>query len=115
MLMNPSTLIEQPIGVAGVVLIIMIGKTLAALGIALLAKLPIATGMLIAASLAQIGEFSFVLAGIGQKLGIVTHPTYNLIMAGALISIALNPFLFRLAEAAGKKLTKPEAPAPGVA
>jgi CPA2 family monovalent cation:H+ antiporter-2 len=104
MLFNPATLVEQPLAVAGVVAIIMVGKSLAALAIALIAKLPLPTALLIAASLGQIGEFSFLLAGIGQKLGIVTAPTYNLIMAGALISIALNPFLFRLAE---KRRDKP--------
>ena len=59
------------------------------------------TGMMIAASLAQIGEFSFVLAGMGVALGLLSTETYNLILASALISIALNPLLFKLAEMLG--------------
>ena len=98
MLFNPMTLWEEPIGVLAVVAIIMVGKTAAALAITTLYKLPLRTGMLIAASLAQIGEFSFVLAGMGVTLGLLTTETYNLILASALISIAINPLLFKAAE-----------------
>lgn len=101
MLFDPMTLVEAPIGVFAVVAIIMIGKTAAALAITSLYKLPLRTGMLIAASLAQIGEFSFVLAGMGVTLELLTQETYNLILASALISIALNPLLFKLAESVG--------------
>ncbi|MEQ1489410.1 MAG: cation:proton antiporter [Terricaulis sp.] len=102
MLFDPMTLVRSPIGVIAVVSIIMIGKTAAALAITTLYKLPMKTGMLIAASLAQIGEFSFVLAGMGVTLGLLTTETYNLILASALISIALNPLLFKLAETLGR-------------
>lgn len=98
MLFDPMTLVREPIGVLAVVSIIVIGKTAAALAITALYKLPMRTGMTIAASLAQIGEFSFVLAGMGVALGLLSNDTYNLILASALISIALNPVLFRLAE-----------------
>lgn len=101
MLFNPMTLVEAPIGVLAVVAIIMVGKTAAALAITSLYKLPLRTGMLIAASLAQIGEFSFVLAGMGVALGLLSQETYNLILASALISIALNPVMFKLAEHMG--------------
>ncbi|MBK6702646.1 MAG: cation:proton antiporter [Caulobacteraceae bacterium] len=105
MLFNPMTLWEEPIGVLAVVAIIMVGKTAAALAITTLYKLPLRTGMLIAASLAQIGEFSFVLAGMGVTLGLLTTETYNLILASALISIGLNPLLFRLAGAISDSAT----------
>lgn len=101
MLFDPLTLVRAPFGVLAVVAIIMIGKTAAALAITSLYKLPLRTGMMIAASLAQIGEFSFVLAGMGVALGLLSTETYNLILASALISIALNPSLFKLAEMLG--------------
>lgn len=110
MLFDPMTLVRSPIGVIAVVSIIMIGKTAAALAITTLYKLPMKTGMLIAASLAQIGEFSFVLAGMGVTLGLLSTETYNLILASALISIALNPLLFKLAETLGRDEDK-ETPA----
>lgn len=98
MLFDPSTLLRAPLGVAAVVAIIIIGKGAAALAITTAYKLPLRTGMLIAASLAQIGEFSFVLAGLGVRLELLSQETYNLILASALISIALNPVLFSVAE-----------------
>ncbi len=98
MLFDPMTLIRAPLEVLAVVAIIIVGKGAAALAITSLYKLPLRTGMLIAASLAQIGEFSFVLAGLGVRLELLSGDTYNLILAGALISIALNPLLFKLAE-----------------
>ncbi|MBK8544346.1 MAG: cation:proton antiporter [Caulobacteraceae bacterium] len=112
MLFNPMTLWEEPIGVLAVVAIIMVGKTAAALAITTLYKLPLRTGMLIAASLAQIGEFSFVLAGMGVTLGLLTTETYNLILASALISIGLNPLLFRLAGAISDSATPTAATKP---
>jgi CPA2 family monovalent cation:H+ antiporter-2 len=98
MLFDPMTLVREPVGVLAVVAIIIIGKSAAALAITSLYKLPLRTGLMIAASLAQIGEFSFVLAGMGVRLELLSEDTYNLILAAALISIALNPLLFALAE-----------------
>jgi len=111
MLFDPMTLVREPLGVLAVVAIIMVGKSAAALAITSLYKLPLRTGLLIAASLAQIGEFSFVLAGMGRNLELLSDETYNLILASALISIALNPFLFRLAEAVSDRREAPP-PAP---
>jgi monovalent cation:H+ antiporter-2, CPA2 family len=105
MLFDPMTLVRHPLEVLAVVAIIIAGKGAAALAITSLYKLPLRTGMLIAASLAQIGEFSFVLAGIGVRLELLSDDTYNLILAGALISIALNPLLFRVAEHFSDKST----------
>lgn len=108
MLFDPMTLVRQPVGVLAVVSIIVIGKSAAALAITSLYRLPLRTGVMIAASLAQIGEFSFVLAGMGLRLDLLSQPTYNLILAGALISISMNPLMFRLAEGA---FTRPPATA----
>jgi len=111
MLFDPMTLIRAPLEVLAVVAIIIVGKGAAALAITSLYKLPLRTGMLIAASLAQIGEFSFVLAGLGVRLDLLSGDTYNLILAGALISIALNPLLFKLAEHLSDK-SEASTPAP---
>jgi CPA2 family monovalent cation:H+ antiporter-2 len=98
MLFDPMTLVREPLGVLAVVAIIVLGKGAAALAITSLYKLPLQTGLMIAASLAQIGEFSFLLAGMGARLGLLSETTYNLILASALISIAINPLLFRLGD-----------------
>lgn len=103
MLFDPRILVENPLGVAAVVAIIILGKGLAALAITSLFKMPLASGLFVAAALAQIGEFSFVLAGLGRTLGVLSEDTYNLILAGALLSIALNPVLFGLAQRAEAK------------
>ncbi|MGE0045565.1 MAG: cation:proton antiporter [Hyphomonadaceae bacterium] len=110
MLFDYRVLIEHPLPVLGVVAIIVLGKSAAALLITTLFRLPWRTGLLIAASLAQIGEFSFILAGMGRTLGVMSDTSYNLMLAGALISIAVNPFLFALA--AGQRAATPATPAP---
>src|SRR5574343_1399793 len=94
MLFQPAILIEQPLRVLGVVAIIMLGKTLAAMAIVLVFRYPLNTALTVAASLAQIGEFSFILAGLGQAMGLMSAEGMSLILAGALISIALNPLMF---------------------
>ena len=94
MLFEPMILIEQPLRVLGVVSIIIVGKSLAALLIVLLFRYPLSTALTIAASLAQIGEFSFILAGLGLSLGLLPAEGISLVLAGALISIALNPLIF---------------------
>jgi CPA2 family monovalent cation:H+ antiporter-2 len=74
--------------------IIVVGKTLAAFAIVLAFRYPLNTALTVSASLAQIGEFSFILAGLGVSLKLLPAEGQNLILAGALISIALNPLLF---------------------
>jgi len=114
MLFDPMTLVRAPLGVLAVVLIIVVGKALAALAITTLYKLPLRTGLMIAVALAQVGEFSFVLAGMGVRLDLMTPDTYNLILASALISIALNPILFRVGELIAQRAearAEPAAPA----
>ena len=98
MLFEPMILVEQPLRVLAVVAIIIVGKSLAALLIVLLFRYPLSTALTIAASLAQIGEFSFILAGLGLSLGLLPTEGISLVLAGALISIALNPFVFAAIE-----------------
>ncbi len=94
MLFDPAVLIESPVHVLGVVAIIVIGKTLAAMAIVLTFKYPLNTALVVAASLAQIGEFSFILAGLALSLGLLPEEGMNLVLAGAIVSIAINPLLF---------------------
>lgn len=98
MLFDPFVLVRQPGEVAGVLAIVVLGKGLAALAITTLFRVPLGTGLTIAVALAQIGEFSFVLAGLGRQLGVMSEATSNLILAAALISIAINPVLFSLTD-----------------
>ncbi|UCV18659.1 YbaL family putative K(+) efflux transporter [Ferribacterium limneticum] len=98
MLFQPSILVDKPWQVLGVVAIIMVGKTLAAMGLVLALRYPLNTALTVAASLAQIGEFSFILAGLGQALGLMSSEGMSLILAGALCSIALNPLMFSAIE-----------------
>ncbi|MFA7291323.1 MAG: YbaL family putative K(+) efflux transporter [Rhodocyclaceae bacterium] len=94
MLFDPVVLMEKPAHVVGVVAIIIIGKSLAAMALVLAFRYPLNTALTVAASLAQIGEFSFILAGLGMSLGLLPPAGMSLVLAGALISIALNPLVF---------------------
>ncbi len=96
MLFDPQVLIDEPLHVALVVGIIMIGKSIAAMGIVLLLGYPLKTGFIVSAGLAQIGEFSFILVTLGMAYGLLPAEGQNLILAGAMISIALNPLTFIL-------------------
>ncbi|MEC5216254.1 CPA2 family monovalent cation:H+ antiporter-2 [Actimicrobium sp. GrIS 1.19] len=94
MLFDPTILLQQPLRLLGVVAIIIVGKSLAALALVIALRYPLNTALTVAASLAQIGEFSFILAGLGVSLGLLPAQGMSMILAGALISIALNPLLF---------------------
>ncbi|MBT9513246.1 MAG: Kef family K(+) transporter [Acidovorax sp.] len=94
MLFNPSVLWERPLQVLAVVAIIMVGKTLAAAALVLAFRYPLQTALTVSASLAQIGEFSFILVALGASLGLLPPEGASLVLAGALISMALNPLLF---------------------
>ncbi|MEB6481394.1 cation:proton antiporter [Acinetobacter vivianii] len=98
MLFDPSILVEAPLKILAVVAIIMVGKTLAAMALVLFFRYPINTALTVGASLAQIGEFSFILATLGLSLGLLTPDAQNLILAGALFSITLNSFVFSAIE-----------------
>ena len=98
MLFDPRILVEQPVHVLAVVAIIMVGKTIAAMALVLFFRYPINTALTVGASLAQIGEFSFILATLGVSLKLLSLEGQNLILAGALISITLNSFVFSAIE-----------------
>ncbi len=98
MLFDPAILLDKPLHVLSVVAIIIFGKSIAAFLIVIVFKYPLNTALLVSASLAQIGEFSFILAGMGVALGILPMEGQNYILAGALISIALNPLVFNSAK-----------------
>ncbi|HEY0052933.1 MAG TPA: YbaL family putative K(+) efflux transporter [Caulobacteraceae bacterium] len=98
MLFNPAVLLESPWAVLAVVLIVVIGKSAAAFAIVRVFKHPTQTALTISASLAQIGEFSFILAALGVTLEILPPQGRDLILAGAILSILLNPLVFALAE-----------------
>lgn len=94
MLFDPAMLVREPIKVLVVVAIIVLGKTVAAFLLVLAFRYPLNTALTVSASLAQIGEFSFILATLGVSLNLMEPEVQSLILAGALISIALNPLLF---------------------
>ncbi|WP_423600696.1 YbaL family putative K(+) efflux transporter [Roseateles sp. MS654] len=96
MLVDPMTLVDQPLQLLGVVAIVMAGKAIAATALVLLFRYPLNTAMTVSASLAQIGEFSFILAGLGLQLGLLPKAGMDLVLAAALISIALNPVMFAM-------------------
>ncbi|MBC7213737.1 MAG: Kef family K(+) transporter [Burkholderiaceae bacterium] len=98
MLFDPAILVEQPWHVLAVLAIIIFGKSVAALALVLAFRYPLNTALIVSASLAQIGEFSFILAGLGLSLGLLPAEGMSLVLAGALISIALNPVLFATVE-----------------
>jgi monovalent cation:H+ antiporter-2, CPA2 family len=100
MLFDPHVLISEPIHVIVVVAIIVFGKSLAAFFLVLLFRYPLNTALTVSASLAQIGEFSFILANLGVSLGVLPTDGQSLILAGAIISIALNPLVFHAIEPA---------------
>ena len=98
MLFDPSVVLERPLELLGVLFVIVVGKSLAAFAIVLAFGYPVRTALTISASLAQIGEFSFILAGLGVALGLLPPEGRDLILAGALLSITFNPFAFGMIE-----------------
>ncbi len=94
MLFNPLVILDSPGRVAVVVAIIMFGKSLAAAVLVLAFRYPLNAALTVSVSLAQIGEFSFILTGLGISLELLTTEGSHLVLAGAIISIALNPLLF---------------------
>ncbi|MBX4898454.1 YbaL family putative K(+) efflux transporter [Rhizobium bangladeshense] len=98
MLFDPNILIDRPLPILATVFIIVIGKSVAAFLIVLAFRKPPGTALTISASLGQIGEFSFILAALGVELGLLPEEGRDLILAGAIISIILNPLLFFLCD-----------------
>jgi len=94
MLFDPMVLMREPLAVLAVLAIIMLGKSVAAFVIVLVFRHPVRTALTVSASLAQIGEFSFILVSLGAALGLMPAAGRDLVLAGALLSIALNPIAF---------------------
>ena len=116
MLFDPAILLREPLAVLGVLGIIIVGKSAAALAITTMFRLDRSTSLTVAAALAQIGEFSFILAALAVSLGGISSETRDLILAAALLSISLNPFVFALVDRLGARPRPPESGSPeGVA
>ena len=98
MLFDPRYLLESPGLVAATLAVILLGKPLAALAIVLLLGYPLRVALSVAVALAQIGEFSFILATAGRSLGVLDDAATNTLIAAAIISITLNPILYRLVD-----------------
>ncbi len=96
MLFNPAIVLAEPVALLGTLFIILIGKSVAAFLIVILFRHTVGVGMTIAASLSQIGEFSFILVGLGVAMGLLPEQGRDLVLAAAMISIVLNPFAFAL-------------------
>jgi CPA2 family monovalent cation:H+ antiporter-2 len=118
MLFDPSVLLTDPLPIIATVAIIILGKSLLAFLIVMAFRMPAGTALIVAVSLAQVGEFSFILAEMGVNLGLLPEEGRNLILAGAIISIILNPLAFWLADRLPQSAPatpvpdKPAAPAP---
>ncbi|PWS34651.1 sodium:proton antiporter [Falsiroseomonas bella] len=121
MLFNPAVLVEDPLAVLATVAIIVLGKSIAAFLIVRAFGHPTTTALTVSAALAQIGEFSFILVGLGLALNLLPAEGRDLVLAGAILSIMLNPFLFVAVERGRTKLltrirfttdAAPVAPAP---
>nr|BEP20071.1 YbaL family putative K(+) efflux transporter [Morganella morganii subsp. sibonii] len=108
MLFDPMVLINHPLGVLGVLAIIIIGKSAAALLLVRMFGHNRRTALTVAVSLAQIGEFAFILAGMGVTLEVLNRQANDLILAGAIVSIMLNPVLFTLLDRYLEKTETPE-------
>lgn len=106
MLFDPLKLLDDFIPLFATLFIIIIGKSLAAYFIVRLFRRPNGTALTISASLAQIGEFSFILAALGKNLGLINENVCDLILGGAIISILVNPLIFILAEKIKHRLDK---------
>jgi len=105
MLIDPSFLVDEFGRILAVLTVIIVGKALVALLLVRVLGGPLATGLTVAAGLSQVGEFSFILAEMGRGLDLLPEEGQNLILAGALLSITLNPLLFRAAEMVSARRT----------
>jgi CPA2 family monovalent cation:H+ antiporter-2 len=121
MLVDPQIIVREPLPLLATVFIIIIGKSVAAFAIVRMFGYPTSTALTISASLAQIGEFSFILVSLGVSLSLMTDRGRDLVLAGAIISIMLNPLWFALLDkvlaerdASAKKTVSEEKPAPRV-
>ena len=111
MLFNPLIIIDNPLHVLGIVFVIVVCKSItAAIWVKIMGR-SYKDALTVGAALAQVGEFSFILAGLGLSLGLLPQEGMSLILAGGIISIALNPLLFALVEPIHKRYFLKENPA----
>ena len=115
MLFDPLSVVREPWPFVATLFVIVVGKSLAALLIVVLFRHPMATALMISASLAQIGEFSFILAELGVALNLLPKAGRDLILAGAIFSIMLNPLVFAVVDWLTARLEKPETASPTAA
>ncbi len=106
MLFDWHILFDSPLEILAVLFIVLFGKAAAAFGLVVLLRYPLGTALTVSAALSQIGEFSFILVAQAMSLGLADQNTMNLIVGGAIISIALNPVMFAVAPRVGKYLTR---------
>ena len=104
MLFNPAIVLSEPAALLATLFIVLVGKSVAAFAIVVLFRHTVGVGMTIAASLAQVGEFSFILAGLGVTMNILPGAGRDLVLAAAMISIVLNPFAFALSARLARRL-----------
>jgi CPA2 family monovalent cation:H+ antiporter-2 len=95
MLLDPGFVMSEPLLILSALAVVLIGKPLVALALVLLWGYPAGVALRIAVALAQIGEFSFIVAAVGAQLGLVTDDLRNTLIATAMVSIAVNPLLYR--------------------
>ncbi|MGY4154859.1 CPA2 family monovalent cation:H+ antiporter-2 [Bradyrhizobium sp. USDA 4461] len=115
MLFDPLSVVREPWPFVATLFVIVVGKSLAALLIVVLFRHPMATALMISASLAQIGEFSFILAELGVALNLLPKAGRDLILAGAIFSIMLNPLVFAVVDWLTSRLEQPQAASPTAA
>jgi CPA2 family monovalent cation:H+ antiporter-2 len=117
MLCNPRSLLESPLLIAVVLVVVMIGKPVAALVVVRLSGRPLATALPVGAALGQIGEFSFILGVAARDLGLLTDAGWNALVGASILSIAANPTAYRFARewaSSAPALAPPAAEAPAV-
>ncbi len=106
MLFDPMVLVRQPLAVLSAVAVVMIGTPVVAIATILLFRHPLATAVTVGAGLAQIGEFSFILAGLGVSLGLLSRDAHNVVLGAALITIAANPFVVATAAPLAERMRR---------
>jgi CPA2 family monovalent cation:H+ antiporter-2 len=106
MLLDPMHLVRQPILIGATVAVVLLAKPLGAFAIVRSRRYPLGTALLVAVALAQIGEFSFILGTVGRELGLLDASATNTIVAAAIVSITLNPLLYRIVDPIAARLSR---------
>jgi CPA2 family monovalent cation:H+ antiporter-2 len=106
MLLDPRAVLQMPVFVASALAIVLVGKPLAAIVVVRLLRYPIRVALAVGVALAQIGEFSFILASLAQQLGMLPAAAMNIIVATSIVSIILNPVLYRALQGWGLKASR---------